>query len=102
MESEVNGILVAAHELKAPLAVMRQLAFALPEMEPRGEHIRNEMVSVSERAIRQVNDLAKIRRLEDGLFELEPVAIRAGCDEVTRELTYLFDYNRYVTFEFYP
>ena len=65
MESEVDGILVAAHELKAPLAVLRQLAFALPEMDGLGEHVRSEMVSVSERAIKQVNDLAKRRRLED-------------------------------------
>jgi len=94
MEREVNGILVAAHELKAPLAVLRQLALTLPEMEASGEHIRTEMVSVSERAIKQVNDLAKVRRLEDGLFEMEPVAIREVCDAVSRELDYLFKYNR--------
>ncbi len=29
MSVEVNGILVAAHELKAPLSLMRQLALAL-------------------------------------------------------------------------
>ncbi len=94
MEQEVDGILVAAHELKAPLAVLRQLALGLPEMNLEGEHLRNEMVNVSERAIKQVNDLTKIRRLEDGLFEMEPVAVRAVCDDVMRELTYLFDYNR--------
>ncbi len=91
MESEVDGILVAAHELKAPLAVMRQLAFALDGMGPENERIRAEMIRVSERAIRQVNDLARIRRLEDGLFEMEPVAVRAVCDDVTRELKRLFD-----------
>ena len=94
MESEVDGILVAAHELKAPLAVLRQLALGLPGMDDGGEHMRSEMVSVSERAIRQVNDLTRMRRLDDGLFEMEPVAVRAVCDEVTRELEYLFNYNR--------
>ena len=94
MEQEVDGILVAAHELKAPLAVLRQLALSLPGMDVGGEHMRSEMVSVSERAIKQVNDLSKMRRLEDGLFMMEPVAIRAVCDDVTRELTYLFNYNR--------
>lgn len=87
---EVDGGLLIAHELKAPLAVMRQLAFALPEMSVDGERLRSEMVRVSERAIRQVNDLAKVRRLEDGLFEMEPVAVRAVCDDVTRELSRLF------------
>ena len=94
MEKEVDGILVAAHELKAPLAVLRQLALGLPEMENAGEHMRAEMVSVSERAIKQVNDLVRMRRLEDGLFEMEPVAVREVCDAVSRELDYLFKYNR--------
>ncbi len=94
MDEEVDGILVAAHELKAPLAVLRQLALSFDEMDKVGEHIRSEMISVSERAIKQVNDLTKIRRLDDGLFEMEPVAIREVCDAVTRELNYLFRYNR--------
>ena len=91
---EVDGILVAAHELKAPLAVIRQLALSFDEMDTDGEHIRDEMISVSERAIKQVNDLTKIARLEDGLFAMEPVSVRAVCDDVTRELGYLFRYNK--------
>ena len=86
---EVDGILVAAHELKAPLAVLRQLALSFDEMDSTNEHIRSEIISISERAIRQVNDLTKIRRLEDGLFAMEPVAIRAVCDDVTHELRHL-------------
>ena len=88
-----DGILVAAHELKGPLATLRQLALSLDEMDSEGERIRTEMVEVSERAIRQVNDLAKVRRLEDGLFEMEPVAVRTVCDAVTEELKYLFREN---------
>lgn len=91
---EVDGILVAAHELKAPLAVLRQLALNLPGMDFDGEHIRSEMVSVSERALKQVNDLAKVRRLEDGLFAMEPVAVRAVCDDVASELEQLFSYHK--------
>ena len=33
MDEEVDGILVAAHELKAPLAVLRQLALSFDEMD---------------------------------------------------------------------
>ncbi len=91
---EVNGILVAAHELKAPIAVMRQLAFSLDGLDEHGEEIRSEMIKVSERAIKQVNDLVKIRRLEEGLFEMEPVAVRAVCDDVASELNYLFRENK--------
>lgn len=95
MESEVNGILVAAHELKAPLNLLRQLAFSLDFAENSGDvkQIQNKMISVSDRAIRQVQDLTKIARLEDGLFEMEPVAVRGVCDDVTRELSALFKFN---------
>lgn len=91
---EVDGILTAAHELKAPLAVIRQLALSLEDLTPEDERLREQMVGVSERAIKQVNDLAKIRRLEDGMFDMEPVAVRSVCDEVTRELELLFRENR--------
>ncbi|MBO7720263.1 HAMP domain-containing histidine kinase [Candidatus Saccharibacteria bacterium] len=95
MESEVNGILVAAHELKAPLNLLRQLAFSLDfaEDEKDVKLIQNKMINVSDRALRQVQDLTKIARLEDGLFEMEPVAVRAVCDEVTEELRTLFRFN---------
>ncbi|MBR5408364.1 HAMP domain-containing histidine kinase [Candidatus Saccharibacteria bacterium] len=95
MESEVNGILVAAHELKAPLGLLRQLALSLDMVDERAERkkIQTQMVSISDKALKQVQDLTKIARLDDGLFEVEPVAIRAVCDEVTEELRYLFRFN---------
>lgn len=94
MESEVNGIIIAAHELKAPLSVLRQLALSLEiANESETEKIRTEMISISDRAIRQVNDLTKISRLEDGLFEMEPISVRAVCDDVLNELNYLFRLN---------
>lgn len=94
MEREVNGILVAAHELKAPLALLRQLALSIDLDDINDlEKTKEKMVSVSERAMRQINDLTKIARLEDGLFEMEPISVRNVCDDVTKELTYLFRYN---------
>ena len=94
MDAEVDSILVAAHELKRPLTEMRQLALGFDEMNGENEQIRDEMVRVSERAIRQVNDLLKIQQLESGMFEMEPVAVRVVCDEVARELECLFKMNR--------
>lgn len=91
----MNGILVAAHELKAPLNLLRQLAFSM-DFAKDGEDlkvIQKKMINVSDRAIKQVQDLTKIARLDDGLFEMEPVAIRAVCDEVTAELRSLFRFN---------
>lgn len=100
---EVNGILVAAHDLKAPLALMRQLALSLDlaNDQPARQRIQSQLISVSERAMRQVNDLAKIARLEDGLFEMEPLSVRNLCDEVARELRPLFRYeNRRLSLSF--
>ena len=94
MESEVDGVLVAAYELKTPLVILRQLALSFDEMNVDGEAIRSKMICVSEQAIKQVNDLAKIRRLENGLFKMEPVVVREVCDEVLRELCSLFDFNK--------
>ena len=92
--SEVNNIFVAAHELKSPLALLRQLALSMDFEDAKSlEKTQNRMIEVSERALRQVNDLTKVSRLEDGLFELEPVSIRAVCDEVTSELRYLYREN---------
>lgn len=95
MGSEVNGILVAAHELKTPLSLMRQLALSLEDTDDSSTraHIQSQIISVSERAMRQVNDLTKIARLEDGLFEMEPVSVRGICESVWRELEPLFGYK---------
>ena len=93
---EVSGIFVAAHELKSPLALMRQLALTMDfDSQPTAKltDTRDKIVGVSERAMRQVNDLVKVARLEDGLFTMEPVAVRAVCDDVTRELRDLFEIN---------
>lgn len=87
---EVDGILAAARELKRPLTELRQLAFCFDGAGEFDEVVREEMISISERAIRQANDLMKLKKLEVGLFEMEPVAVRAVCDEVVMELRQLF------------
>ncbi len=95
MNSEVNGLFVVAHELKAPLALMRQLALCLdPDNPAEVKDSQSKLISVSDRALRQVSDLSKVARLEDGLFEMEPIAVRGVCDEVAAELEYLFRFNK--------
>ena len=99
MESEVgadSGAMVVAHELKAPLSLMRQLALSLDFEEDitGAREVGRQIVATSERAIRQVNDLTKIARLDDALFEMEPVNPRVICDEVVGELWRLFEFNR--------
>ncbi|MDR3297785.1 MAG: HAMP domain-containing histidine kinase [Candidatus Nomurabacteria bacterium] len=100
MEREVFGVdsgtITVAHELKAPLSLMRQLALSI-ELEQDKEKISytaDRIVATSERALKQVNDLVKVARLSDGLFEMEPVNPRRICDEVVSELWELFRFNR--------
>ena len=92
MESEV----VVAHELKAPLSLVRQLALSLDYEDSLdgAREVGRQIVATSDRAIRQVNDLTKIARLDEALFEMEPVNPRAVCDEVVGELWRLFEFNR--------
>lgn len=89
----MNGLFVAANELKEPLVTLRQLALALGDESDK--NLKNKMVTVADRAIRQMNDLAKMKRLEDGLFEMEPVAVRAVCDDVIREVEKLFKNGKF-------
>lgn len=102
-----SGVVTVAHELKAPLALLRQLALSLEFDSATGtpgggaqddrEHVRmvsERMVATSERALRQVNDLVRVARLSDAMFEMEPVNPRRVCDEVIVELFSLFRFNR--------
>ena len=100
MKSEVFGAnssgVVVAHELKAPLSLMRQLALSI-DFEDSVEGAREvgrQIAATSERALQQVNDLTRIARLDDALFEMEPVNPRVVCDEVIAELWQLFRFNR--------
>lgn len=88
---EVDGATVVAQELKRPLLELRQLAFGFDGNGASDEKIRSEMISVADKAIRQVNDLAKIEKLSAGKFEMGPVAVRALCDDVIKEVSELFD-----------
>ena len=87
---EVDGAAVVAQELRRPLLELRQLAFGFDGNGESDEKIRTEMVAVADRAIRQVNDLSKIKKLSTGFYELKPVAVRALCDDVIAEISNLF------------
>lgn len=77
----VEDLVAAARELKMPLVTLRQLALSLTGAGVDDVRIQAEMVGVSERALRQVNDLMRLERLPSGLYGMEPVAVRAVCAE---------------------
>lgn len=86
-------VLTAAHELKAPLALVRQLALVLKEDDcslAERNRMLEQIALVSERALRMTTDLTRMTRLEDSLFELEPINPQQLCEEVAHELTPLY------------
>lgn len=88
------SVIAAAHELKAPLVLLRQLAFAVLADEGMSQAARQRlterMILTSDRALRLTTDLTKSVRLEDALFELEPLNVRELSEDVIREMSPLF------------
>ena len=79
------SLLAAAHELKAPLVLMRQLALEMEEASG-GSDTGRRLRFTSERSLRLVTNLTKTARLEDSLFDLEPVEVQSLCADVAHEL----------------
>lgn len=100
---EVTPLVAAAHELKAPLALVRQLALRLEDAHlPKAERQRllQQTILTTERALRLTSDLTKSARLEDALFTVEPINPEQLCRDIVAELTPLFEaYGREVAIE---
>ena len=90
--TRIDGSLVmAAHELKAPLALIRQLAIGLETATDPAElrRLHERIRLTSERSLRMVSDITTAAR-QDVLFELEPIQTMQFCQEVADELSPLF------------
>ncbi len=88
--SELEGSAVAvAHELKTPLVLLRQLTLLLENTNNPAEQaeLTRRLRFTSERSLRLVDSLTKMARLEDALFELEPVQLNGLCTALTHELS---------------
>lgn len=94
----ISSLTAAAHELKAPLALVRQLALQL-ESEFAHEYLSDSeklkllhhITLTSERALRLTSDLTKAARLDASLFQLEPINPEQLCRDIVQELTPLFE-----------
>lgn len=87
------SLVVAAHELKAPLALVRQLSLTLEAGNvsvDEQRHMLRQISLTSERALRLTSDLTRSVRLPDALFTLEPINPQQLCEDVIRDLTPLF------------
>jgi len=90
---EVSSLTAAAHELKSPIALMRQLALRLDagDVSPQQRRLIQQITLTSERALRLTSDLTRSARLEDALFELEPINPEQLCRDIATELAPLFE-----------
>lgn len=97
---EVTPLIAAAHELKAPLALVRQLALRLEDStlsDADRSKLLHQVTLTSERALRLTSDLTRSARLDPALFTLEPINPEQLCRDVVAELTPLFEaYGRSV------
>ena len=95
-DSGIYGIpplVAAAHELKSPLALMRQMALALESgdcSQKEIEILARRMTLTSERALRLTADLTRAARLEDSLFVTEPINPLTLLEDIADELEPLY------------
>lgn len=92
-----SALTTVAHELKSPLALIRQLSLFMEEGECSSAEVRQisrQISQTSDRALRLASDLTKVARLEDAMFELAPVNPHKICDEVLMSLGDLYRLNR--------
>ena len=86
------ALIAAAHELKSPLALVRQLSLAIAagDTGDQAQALAHRITLTSERALRLTADLTRASRLQDSMFELEPVNPAALLDEIAFELLPLY------------
>ncbi len=91
---DASALVAAAHELKSPLVLIRQLAFAAGSQDSSPEerqHILEQLSLVADRGLRLTTDLTKTVRLEDSLFELEPVNAQQLCESIVKQIAPLYE-----------
>lgn len=94
--SSLPELAIAAHELKSPLALVRQLSLLLQHQPDsltllEQQRLIHQIELTAERALRLTGDLTRAARLEDALFTMEPMNPWAVCNEIVQELTPLFE-----------
>lgn len=90
-------IVTAAHELKSPLVLIRQLTLALEDTSfdiNEKNRIIEQILLTSERALRLTTDLTRSAKLSDAMFKLEPINPQQICEDVVHELKPLFEANK--------
>lgn len=93
LDGGLPSLIAAAHELKSPLALVRQLSLMLEAgdvSDDERQRMLRQISLTSEQALRLTSDLTRSARLDDALFELEPINPQQLCRDVVSELRPLF------------
>lgn len=93
LDDGISSLVAAAHELKSPLALMRQLSLMLEAGDVTIDESRRmlrQITLTSERALRLTSDLTRSVRLQDAMFALEPINPQQLCEDIVHELRPLF------------
>lgn len=87
LDFELPSLLAAAHELKAPLILLRQLSLQMSDdTVPAGPELHRRLQMTAERGLRLVDGLTRAARLEDSLFDTESLETKAICHLVALEM----------------
>jgi len=83
----LSSLIAAGHELKSPLALIRQISLVLRDdslvsSEKERSKLLEHITLTSERSLRLVDMLTRYARLEDALFQIEPVNAVHICEKV--------------------
>lgn len=85
----VPSVLAAAHELKAPLVLLRQLTYQLEsagQLSPEQRLVQERLRLTAERALRLVEHITQTERLDQTLFALEPLQAHSVWHSVVTEM----------------
>lgn len=87
-----STIIAAAHEIKSPLVLIRQLALAASGegLEHERQRMLDQLVQVADRGLRLTTDITRTARLEDALFEVEPVNAQQLCESIVQQVAPLY------------
>lgn len=91
------SVVVAAHELKAPLALIRQMSLLIEDgrlSSAEARTMQQRVTLTAERSLALVQDLARTANLQPTLFPLEPInplAILSQLAYETRDILRLYD-----------
>ncbi len=91
------SIAVAAHELKAPLALIRQMSLLIEDGQlslAEAQQMQRRLTLTAERSLALVQDLAHTANMQPTLFPLEPVnplALLTQLAHQSRDMLQLYD-----------